>query len=77
MRMDPVVDGLENEFGDQIEFLRIDSGSSDGLSIFRAYGLRGHPCYVMINPDGEVLWIGLGEQSVESLRGHISKLLVN
>ncbi len=65
--MEPVVDGLEEVYNAQVDFRRIDANSQDGRKFFQAYGLRGHPSFVVIDPGGEVLWTGLGEQSEEML----------
>ena len=73
--MEPVVDGLEKDFGEQVEFRRIDAGTQDGQAAFRAYGLRGHPGYVLINPGGDVLWAGLGEQTCKALKEQIDQVL--
>ncbi|MCJ7658215.1 MAG: hypothetical protein MUO67_03590 [Anaerolineales bacterium] len=75
MNMESVVDRLENDFGKQVEFRRIDAGTQDGQAVFRAYGLQGHPSYVMVDPSGEVLWTGLGEQSAETLKSQIKLVL--
>jgi len=69
--MEPVVNGLEAEFDDQLEFRRIDANGSDGQKAFRSLNLRGHPSYVILNPDAEVLWSGLGEQSHDALDEYI------
>ena len=72
--MQPVVDGLEDEYNDQIEFQRLDANSQDGRGAFQAYGLRGHPSYVVIDPEGAVLWLSLGEQSGASMSAEIEAL---
>ncbi|MCJ7701023.1 MAG: hypothetical protein MUO62_05530 [Anaerolineales bacterium] len=69
--MAPVVNGLEEEFDADVEFRRIDANSTDGQEIFRAFSLRGHPSYVILNPDAEVLWLGLGEQPQDILAEQI------
>jgi hypothetical protein len=69
--MEPVVNGLEEDFGSQVEFRRIDANSSDGRAIFQSFSLRGHPSYVLLNPQGEIVWQGLGEQSFESIQSEI------
>ena len=73
--MVPVVDGLEDRLGEQIEFRRIDANSRDGNVSFRVYGLRGHPAFVLLNPDGDVLWTGLGEQSGEDIERQLPVIL--
>ena len=71
--MEPVVNGLEAKFDAQVEFQRINAGDSDGRVIFQSYGLRGHPAYIILNPQGDVLWQGLGELSLESMQAEILK----
>ena len=65
--MEPVVNGLEEIYQEQIEFRALDANALDGQQAFRAYALPGHPGYVLLNPEGEVLWKGFGEQSEENL----------
>ena len=65
--MEPVVDGLEEKYVDEIEVRRIESSGGAGLEAFRSYSLRGHPAYVILKPSGELDWKGLGELSSEIL----------
>ena len=69
--MEPVVNGLEVEFDAQVEFRRITAGGSDGRVIFEFFGLRGHPAYIILNPQGDVLWQGLGELPLDSMQAEI------
>jgi hypothetical protein len=62
-----VVDELEGVYDDQIEFRSLDA-NTDGKASFRAFNLRGHPAYVLLNPSGEVLWSGLGEQPMDNIK---------
>ena len=75
--MEPVVNGLEAKYRDRIAFQYIDANSQGGQTAFRAYRLQGHPAYVLINPDGEVLWTGLGEQIGENLENDLRARLEN
>lgn len=65
--MAPVVDGLEEKYGDDVEFRRIDVNSPSGKAAYQVYDLRGHPGFVLLNPDGTAVWTGIGEQPVEML----------
>ncbi|MCH8337996.1 MAG: hypothetical protein IH858_03990 [Chloroflexi bacterium] len=65
--MTPVVNGLESTFGDQIEIRALDAASGQGRSVFQNYGLPGHPSYVILDPQGEVLWRAFGPQSAGAL----------
>jgi hypothetical protein len=75
--MQPVVDGLEDEYHDHIEFQRLDANSQDGGDAFRAFGLRGHPSFVIIDPQGAVLWLSLGEQPREVIGQILDDLLID
>ena len=66
--MQPVVDGLETEYGDRIDFRSLDANVGEGQAAFSAYRLRGHPSYVLLNPDGDQLWIGLGPLTAGDIR---------
>ena len=69
--MEPVVNGLTDEYEAQVEFRRIDANTADGKKLFRSFNLRGHPSYVILNPGGELIWAGLGEQPSENLAEQI------
>ena len=69
--MEPVVNGLEAEFDTEVEFRWIDANNSDGRVIFQSFGLRGHPSYVITNPNADVLWLGFGEQAKDILAEQI------
>lgn len=69
--MEPVVDGLEEKHQNQIEFRRIDALSPDGKSAYQAYNLLGHPAFIILNQQGELLWKGLGEQSSQDLENQL------
>lgn len=73
--MAPIVNGLENIFGEQVEFRWQDANSSSGGGAFRYYRLVGHPSYVILNPDGVVLLSAVGELSEALLREEISALI--
>ena len=71
----PVVDRLEEEYSERVEFRHIDADSPDGYEVFRAYTLIGHPSYVLLAQDGSVLWKGQGEQQYQELQGNLSSAL--
>ena len=65
--MQPIVDGLEEEFKGVIAFERRNANSEEGKATMGAYDLRVHPSYVIVAPDGKVLWTGLGDMQAEKL----------
>jgi hypothetical protein len=73
--MEPVVNGLEETYGDKLDMRWLDANSADGGAAFRYYQLFGHPSYVILNPEGLVLWNGLGELSESELGQQITAVL--
>lgn len=71
--MQPIVDGLEQEFKGQIAFERRNANREDGKATMAAYGLRAHPSYLIVAPDGKALWSGLGEMKAERLSEQLRK----
>ena len=73
--MHPIVDGLENEYQETIEFVRINASTAEGLEIFNAYSLLGHPSYLILDETGEILWQSVGEQEVDILKSALNAAL--
>lgn len=65
--MTPVVNGLEPEFGELVDFRSLDAASGEGQRAFNTYGLPGHPSYLILGPQGEVLWRSFGPQTRETI----------
>jgi hypothetical protein len=74
--MEPVVNRLEGIYNDQIDFRWLDANSPNGRSAFNYYKLLGHPGYVILYPEGKVLWSGIGEISETVLIQQISAILM-
>ena len=73
--MQPIVDGIETEYQQEVELLRINAGTAEGLEIFNAYSLFGHPAYLILNPQGEILWQSVGEQPRDLIKDQLNALL--
>lgn len=73
--MEPVVNGLEEMYSDDVDFRHIDANSEEGRPVFQQFKLQGHPSYVLVNSAGDILWQGLGEQPSEMLQEKITTIL--
>ena len=73
--MEPIVDGLEQQYQEEITFFRINAGTN-GRDTFSYYNLLGHPGYVLLNPAGDVLWSGVGELLVDQIDGVLKSQLL-
>ena len=70
------MDGLEAEYGDQIEFRTLNANVGEGQAAFRAYRLGGHPSYVLLNPLGDISWKAVGPLSAVDIRTALEATLV-
>jgi hypothetical protein len=75
--MQPIVDGLETEYRESVEFIHINASTTEGLDIFNAYSLFGHPSYLILDDAGKVLWQSVGEQQVENIQDALEAALEN
>jgi hypothetical protein len=73
--MTPVVNGLNSEYEGSIKVTALNAGFGEGKQLFDQFGLPGHPSFVLIETDGEVVWRAFGPQSLESLQTVISGVL--
>jgi hypothetical protein len=75
--MRPIVDGLEAQYGEEVDFLYLNAEDGGaGQAAFTYYALRGHPSTLLTAPGGEVVWQSVGvvegtaiEQQIQSLVG--------
>jgi hypothetical protein len=73
--MQPIVGGLEQQYGDKIAFLRVDASTGDGFRALNAAHLAGHPSYLILQPDGTELWRSIGVQSENTFTAAIDSAL--
>ena len=75
--MRPIVDGLEEQYGVRVDFIRLDAlDGGQGEAAFATYGLRGHPSIVVVAPDGQVSAVKLGIVPREELAQALEAALV-
>jgi len=58
--MQPIVNGLEDEYGNEIEFVKINIDDPNSAAAKQEYGFRYQPYFVLVDAEGEVLesWPG-------------------
>ena len=72
--MEPIVNGLEIEYAADVAFDRINASSDRGQAAMQAYDVRGHPSYVFLDADGEVVWQFAGQIGARELRAQMALL---
>jgi thioredoxin-related protein len=72
--MTPIVNGLENDYGDRIIFQHLNA-ALEGRALFQRYNVRGHPAYVILDEQGNVIWRLAGQVPREALEQGIERAL--
>jgi thioredoxin-related protein len=72
--MSPVVNGLAQEYGDQMFFQQLNV-QEEGAELFKQYRLRGHPAYVILDRRGKVAWQMAGQMSRQDLETALRRVL--
>jgi thiol:disulfide interchange protein len=75
--MQPIVNGLEAEFREELVFEYQDATTPEGRAIMEAFGIRGHPTILVVAPDGTRLWVATGSMDAATLRTQIERLTID
>ena len=72
--MQPIVNGLEDEYNDDIAFVYLNA-NTDGAEVYEGLNLRGHPAYVIFLPDGTETFRTFGFQQEQILEQAIQNVI--
>ena len=71
----PSVDGLEEKLGDTLAVTRVNIGDEDGHRLAAKYQVRGVPAFLLLSPDGEVVYRKVGgPPDVERVEAELATL---
>jgi len=73
--MRPIVDGLEQDYNDRIEFRRYNIDSKAGEAWASQYSLRGHPAFLLLDSQGQESWRYLGVIPRETIEPELQAVL--
>ena len=66
--MKPVVDGLEQELGDQLHFVRLNIQDKVGMELAPVYDFQYTPTFIYFDAQGNELWRTVGEIDPQKVR---------
>jgi thiol-disulfide isomerase/thioredoxin len=74
--MKPLVEGLEKQYGNTIEFRRLNVDGTDAAALALAdkLGVQYVPTFVFVAKDGVIAKQVVGEQSVQQLQAGLDAL---
>ena len=63
--MEPIVHGLEEQYGNEIDFVYVNVDDPETRDIQEELGRRGQPHFVLVGGDGEIVtqWFGTVEST--------------
>lgn len=73
--MRPIVDGLEQDYDDRIDFRRYNIDSEEGEAWAGQYSLRGHPAFLLLDSQGQESWRYLGVIPRETIETELKAVL--
>lgn len=73
--MTPIVNGLEETYGNGFNVVRVDIDTREGKELAREQGFIGQPTFIFFDDTGEEVRRLMGPQVVETFQGEIERLL--
>lgn len=73
--MRPVVNGLAESYGNEVEFWGFNIASEEGQAWARHYNLLGHPAYLLLDARGEERWRAVGVIPSEMIEVELKTVL--
>ncbi|GJM40714.1 MAG: hypothetical protein DHS20C20_09960 [Ardenticatenaceae bacterium] len=68
------MNGLEAEFGDDVNFFRLNAEEPEVLQVQQTYGLRGHPSVAILDKNDNVTVRYFGPETFETLQAVLIEL---
>ena len=73
--MAPIVDGIEEQYAEQIAVKRVNADIGDGPEIVRAYRIPGHPTTLIFDKEGTEVQRLFGPQPTEVVEEAVQTVL--
>ena len=73
--MKPIVDGIEQKYGNEIAVKRVNADVGDGPTIMRSYRIQGHPTTLVFDNEGQEVQRFFGPQPSEIVEEVLEKTI--
>jgi len=73
--MTPIVDGLEETYGQDFKIVRIDIDTARGKELAREHYFIGQPTFLFFDDSGEEVRRLMGPQAAETMQQEIERIL--
>jgi len=73
--MTPIVNGLEETYGEEFNIVRVDIDTKEGKKLAREQGFIGQPTFIFFDESGEEVRRLMGPVAAETFQAEIERLL--
>ena len=73
--MNPIVDGVKESYGRRINFVFVELETVNGKEVAREKGVMGTPTFLLLNGEGERVFLLQGVQPRQVMEQHLDALL--
>ena len=73
--MTPIVNGIEQQYNNQLALKRINANTGSGPQIMQEYRIMGHPTVLLFNHRGQEVHRLLGPQPADHLQKLVEQVL--
>lgn len=72
--MKPIVDGIENEYQNQLIVQRVNIQDNAGKSLAQKYGFLATPTFILFDAEGKEVWRSIGNLSREKVKQFLDSI---
>jgi thioredoxin-like negative regulator of GroEL len=73
--MEPIVDGLEEQYSGEFKIVRVDIDTAEGKKLAKEHGFIGQPTFILFDSSAQEARRLMGPQDPDVLAREIEKLL--
>jgi thioredoxin-like negative regulator of GroEL len=73
--MTPIVNGLEETYGQDFKIVRVDIDTERGKDLAREHYFIGQPTFIFFDDSGEEVRRLMGPQTAETMQAEIDRIL--
>ena len=74
MQAEPIVNGLQSEWGDDVQVIQIDVHRKENRSLIERIGFRFTPTFVLYDDSGQEIWRASGGLNATEVRRHLAAM---
>jgi hypothetical protein len=74
MRAEPIVNGLEREWGDSVQVVQVKMQDKNNQALIKRLDAVYTPTFVLLDASGQEVWRSVGQIDAEEVKARLSAL---